>query len=181
MNGGSLSQLGQVFQSLEADEDLVSATKLAAKRTRESIAVMVPLIWLEAQLDKQATVCNECVPDCPAIDGVPMYAYDKHTRLGLAAMQRLTQESDHIRNCLEKFVPKPAWLKAVQMAAFYTDGYLVSRRLEWSLSRSIEELGIESDFYRIGVPPEAVSPLREALGSETGRMNCIRQELSRDG
>ena len=34
-----------------------------------------------------------------------MYAFDKHTRLGLAAIQKLTRESDRLRTCLEEFVP----------------------------------------------------------------------------
>jgi hypothetical protein len=67
--------------------------------------------------------------------------------------------------------------KAAQMAAFYTDGYLVSRRLEWSLSRSLEALGIESDFSRVGVPPEAVASLRKVLRENLGRLNEIRWEL----
>jgi hypothetical protein len=174
---GDLRRLSRILMELGASEDFVSSMRLAARRTREPLVVLVPLIWLDSRQDAPVRITNEVVLESPILDGIPPYAFDMHTRLGLAAIQRLTRESDHIRNCLEEFVPKPAWLKAVQMAAFYTDGYLVSRRLEWSLSRSLEVLGIESDFYSIGVPPRAVLPLREALSNEAGRLDHIRQAL----
>jgi hypothetical protein len=177
VGAGSLRQLSRTLVELGTSADLVSSMISAAKRTREPMVVLVPLIWLETQRAQRTKVCVEVVPESPVLDGIPMYAFDKHTRLGLAAIHKLTRESDHIRNCLEKFVPKPAWLKAVQMAAFYTDGHLVSLRLDWALSQPIEALGIGSDFCRIGVPPEAISPLRKALRSEIGRLNRIRQEL----
>lgn len=176
LGGGSLAELGRVFQSLGANEDLLSATKLAARRTREPITVVVPLIWLEAH-SEQAKVCDKRPPACPVLHGVPMYAFDKHTRLGLAAIQKLTRESDHIRNCLKEFVPQPAWLKAVQMAVFYTDGYVVSHRLHWSLSDPLEHLGVEADFCRVGVAAKAIGPLRLALWSDLARLNEIRSEL----
>lgn len=93
---------------------------LAAKRTREPITVLVPLIWLESRRSRGARVCNETIPESPLLYGVPMYAFDKHTRLGQSAIQRLIQESDHLRACLERLVPKQGWRKATQMAAFYT-------------------------------------------------------------
>ena len=64
------------------------------------------------------------------------------------------------------------------MAAFYTDGYVVSRRLDWFRSRLVEALGIELDFFRIGAMPEAIEPLRKAFRSEIGRLNFIRQEIA---
>ena len=84
------------------------------------------------------------IPESPVLNGIPMYAFDMHTRLGQAAIQRLILENGCLRACLEQFVPKGAWRKAAQIASFYTDGYPISRRLDWSLSRSLEALGIES-------------------------------------
>jgi hypothetical protein len=106
-----------------------------------------------------------------------MYAFDMHTRLGQAAIQKLIKESETLRACLEQLVPKLAWRKAAQMAAFYTDAYLISRRLDWFLSRPLEALGIGSDFCRVGVPPEAVASLRKVLRENLGRLNEIRWEL----
>ena len=47
IHGGSLLQLTQLLSELGASGELLSSTVLAAKRTREPITVLVPLIWLE--------------------------------------------------------------------------------------------------------------------------------------
>jgi MgsA AAA+ ATPase C terminal len=177
IGAGSLRQLSRTLVELGASEDFVSSIILAAKRTREPMVTLVPLIWLESQRDQFAKIRDEAVPESPVLDGIPMYAFDKHTRLGLTAIHRLIQESDRLRYCLEQYVPKEAWRRAAQMAAFYTDAYLVSHRLEWSLSRPLEELGIESDFCSVRVSHKALIPLRQALRHEVGKLNQIRQEL----
>ena len=168
IGAGDLRRLSRVLVELGASEELVSSMILAAKRTREPITVLVPLIWLESQQGQVARVCNEAIPESPVLNGIPMYAFDMHTRLGQAAIQKLIKESETLQSCLEQSVAKQGWRKAAQMAAFYTDAYLVSRRLDWSLSRSLEALGIESDFCRVGVPPEAVAPLRKVLRDDLG-------------
>jgi len=177
LGGGSLTKLALVLSRLGGGEELLSATKAAAKRTREPITVMVPLIWLEAQRDQKAKICNESIPDSPVLDGIPMYAFDKHTRLGQGAIQNLIRESAPLRACLEQLVPKQSWRKATQMAAFYTDGYPISRRLDWSLSRSLEDLGIESDFCRVGVPSEGIASLRKVMRDDLSLLNEIRWKL----
>ena len=85
IGAGNLDLLSRTLVALGANEDLVASMNLAAKRTREPIVVLVPLIWLEAQQEQSSKICNEVVPESPVLDGIPMYAFDKHTRLGLAA------------------------------------------------------------------------------------------------
>jgi hypothetical protein len=179
IGAGDLVGLARRFIDLGAREDLVYSTVLAAKRTRETLALMVPLIWLESRNSRSLRFSNDPFPEYAVVDGVPTYAFDKHTRLGLRAFQKLIQESKQLRACLDQFVSKQSWRTATQMAAFYTDAYLISRRLDWSLSRSLQALGIESDFCRVGVPPEVVAPLRKVLKDDVGRLNKIRRELWR--
>ena len=177
IEGGDLRRLSHLLVQLGVSEAFVSSTMLAAQRTREPITVLVPLIWLASQERQRPTICNEAIPESPVFCGVPMYAFDKHTRLGQSAIRKLVQESVSLRACLETYIPKQVWQKAAQMAAFYTDGYLIYRRLDWSLSRSLEVLGIESDFYRVGVQPGAGESLLTVLRSELDRLNAIRQGL----
>lgn len=176
IEGGSLVRLAQFFSQLGLSEEFQGSAMLAARRTREPIAVLVPLIWLESR-NQTLSVTNEEVPESPALHGIPMYAFDKHTRLGQRAVQRLTLESATLRACLEELVPRQSWRKAAQMAAFYTDAYLVMRRLNWSLSRSLEDLGIESDFCRVGVSPNAVASLRNVMRANLTLLNVIRWNL----
>jgi hypothetical protein len=177
IGAGDLVGLSRLFIDLGANEDLAFSTVLAAKRTRETLALMLPLIWLESRESQSAKFFDEPLPESVIVDGIPTYAFDKHTRLGLRAIEKLIQHSNNLRACLEQFVPKQSWRTAVQLAAFYTDAYVVSRRLNWSLSRPLEALGIESDFCRAGVPPEGVASLRKVMRDELSLLNEIRWEM----
>jgi hypothetical protein len=97
VGAGSLWELSRTLVELGASEDFVSSMMLAAKRTREPMVTLVPLIWLESRRDQFAKICDEAVPESPVLNGIPMYAFDKHTRLGLTAIHRLIQESDCVR------------------------------------------------------------------------------------
>jgi hypothetical protein len=58
---GGLEALLTVFHELEAPEELVAATGIAAARTREPITAIVPLIWLSAR-NSEKRVCDCAVP-----------------------------------------------------------------------------------------------------------------------
>ena len=49
---------------------------------------MVPLVWLAATLHDRPTITKSEVPVAKIVYGVPMYALDKHTRLGREAIRR---------------------------------------------------------------------------------------------
>jgi hypothetical protein len=51
IGAGDLKQLSRIFVEQGAREDFVSSMILAAKRTREPMVVLVPLIWLETRRD----------------------------------------------------------------------------------------------------------------------------------
>jgi hypothetical protein len=135
--GGDLTCVLRLFLQLGVPDDLARSTVLAAKRTRGTFALMVPLIWLEARKSRGDRFSSDIIPEVSVVDGIPTYAFDKHTRLGLRAFQVLLKESTQLRACLDQFVPKQNWRDATQMAAFYTDAYVVSRRLDWSMSQSL--------------------------------------------
>jgi hypothetical protein len=138
---------------------------------------MVPLIWLELQRSDPVTVRDEVVPPSEIVAGVPLYAFDEHTRLGKRAINRLVQENARLRACLEQFVPKRRWTSAAQDAAFYADGASVSRRLDWSQSRSLEVLGIEADLSTTEVPKDGVEPLLRVVRENLDHLNKIRSEV----
>jgi hypothetical protein len=63
------------------------------------------------------------------------------------------------------------------MAAFYTDGHLIVRRLDWCDSQSLEALGIESDFFRVSMPLEGVAPLRKVTRNNLSSLDAIRLKV----
>jgi hypothetical protein len=149
---GDLPALFAAFAKLGVPDDLLAATEIAARQTREPITVMVPLIWLEAGQGGAMSVINDLVPKAETIDEIPLCPFDKHTRVDKRAIRKLVDAETPLRNALNRFVARPCWQAAAEMAAFYADAVPIVRRLEWSLSHSVEALGTEADFYKAGTP-----------------------------
>jgi hypothetical protein len=174
---GDLGELLAVFRDSEVPEDLVVATGVAAWRTREPIAVMVPLIWLGAGTSRHRSVWDCPVPPLATAGDVPLYALDMHTRLGREAIWRFAFENDGVRACLERFVPASRRRRAANVAAFYVDAAPVARRLIWDQSRSLETFGTERDLLLAGVPAEGIGPLLEAVRANLGHLNELRTQV----
>ena len=112
VGGGNLSALANAYCRLGAPPDLVAATMLAAKRTRQPYVALVPLISLEVQRSGLTKVEEAFVPPSDLVAGVPLYALDEHTRLGKRAINMLAQQSSSIRACLQQYVPRRRWIAA---------------------------------------------------------------------
>jgi hypothetical protein len=137
---------------------------------------MVPLIWLAAR-NSENRVCDCAVPPLVKADDVPLYALDKHTRLGREAIWRFACENDSVRACLARFVPTSQQRSAAYVAAFYVDAAPVARRLVWDQSVALEAFGIERDLHHGGVPAEGIQPLLEAMRANLGHLNGLRAEI----
>src|SRR5262249_58460326 len=118
---------------------------------RAPVVILVTLGWLELQSSGPAGIPSATVPQTRAIAGVPLYAFDTHTRIGKRAIERLISENKPLRDWIVRFLAKGSPRKAAEIAAFYADGAPVSRRLDWAQSESLERLGIEAEFDAGGV------------------------------
>ena len=173
---GGLEALLTTFRELGVPEELVAATGIAAARTREPITAMVSLIWLAAGKSENR-VCDSAVPPLVKAGDVPLYALDKHTRLGREAIWRFACENDCVRACLARFVPASQRRSAAYVAAFYVDAAPIARRLMWDQSEALETFGIERDLVHAGVPTEGIQPLLEAMRANLGNLNELRANV----
>src|SRR5262249_26396192 len=173
---GVLEVLLTTFRELEVSEELVAATGIAAARTREKITAMVPLIWLAAR-QSEKRVCDCAVPPLVKADDVPLYALDKHTRLGREAIWRFACENDTVRACLARFVPASQRRSAAYVAAFYVDAAPIARRLMWDQSETLEAFGIERDLLNAGAFAEGIQPLLKAMRANLGHLNELRAQI----
>jgi hypothetical protein len=112
---GELPALLETFRSLGVPDELVTATGIAAQKTREPITLMVPLVWLAANRHSHPAITKSETPVSKIVDGVPMYALDKHTRLGREAIRRFSSENEEVRVTLARYVP------AARQRAAHTD------------------------------------------------------------
>jgi hypothetical protein len=138
---------------------------------------MVPLIWLAARNSKKA-VCDRPIPHLVKADDVPLYALDKHTRLGREAIWRFAYENDSVRTCLARFVPAGQRRSAAYVAAFYVDAAPIAKRLLWDQSEALEAFGIERDLLHAGgMPAEGIEPLLEVMRTNLDHLNEFRRRI----
>ena len=172
--GTDLPALLDTFRQLGVPEELVAATGIAAAKTREPITLMVPLIWFAANDAQVPTVSEEAVPSSAVVDGVPMYALDKHTRVGLEAIRNLVKYNDEIRKCLERYVAPARRNAAAYIAAFYADAAPLASKLSWDGADQLEALGTEADLLKAGVPREGIEPLLQLFRANVPHLNKAR-------
>ena len=99
------------------DAGLVLLCALSAARvTREPFVLMVPLIWLEST-GAAPHVISEQLPPVRCLGDLPLYALDKHTRVGRTAIRRFAAENRDVLNALSA-VPKHARLHAAYKQPF---------------------------------------------------------------
>ncbi len=169
--------LASTYRQLGVATGFIETAVFAAKKTREPITLLAPLIRLEVKRSGPALIAEPALPETEFIDGVPLYAFDKHTRLGKRAIGELVRADTALKSCLKEFVPPSRWQAAAEMAAFYADAAPIALRLEWTLSHVIEALGTQADFFMAGVPANAVQPVQAAMAAALGCLNEVRKAL----
>ena len=174
---GDLPVLLDTFRSLGMPDELVTATGIAAQKTREPMTLMVPLIWLAANCQNHPTITESEVPVAKIVDGVPMYSLDKHSRLGREAVRRFASENDEMQETLARYVPAARRNDAAYMAAFYADAAPLATKLVWKDADELEAFGTETDLLLSGVPPEGFAPLLAALRNNLGHLNEVRARV----
>ena len=131
------------------------SNRVSRRADGDAITLMVPLVWLAAD---QGVATELEVPRSLVLDGVPMYALDKHTRTGREAIRDLVKYNSEIRECLSRYVAPAQRHDAAYMAAFYADAAPLARKLVWRGSDELEALGTEADLLKVGVIPEGWLP-----------------------
>jgi hypothetical protein len=173
-SGTDLRAFLDAFRQLGVPEELVVATGIAATKSREPITLMVPLIWLAAHDAQVPTVVEGAVPPSLVLDDVPMYALDKHTRIGLEAIRSLVKYNYEIRVCLERYVAPAQRHAAAYMAAFYADAAPLASKLSWDGADQLEALGTEADLLKVGVAREGIEPLLRLFRANVQHLNKVR-------
>ncbi len=173
----TMTALLDAFCRMRVPKTLAHVSCFAAERAKLPICIMVPLIWGAIFKKEQPTVEDMPVPASPVVGDIPLYALDKHTRLGKQAIRRFARENDAVRSLLEEFVPEYRQQEAACVSVFYGDAMPIAHRLIWSQTHEMETLGLESDLLRDGVPMEGIVPLIKAVRENLDHLNDIRARI----
>jgi hypothetical protein len=169
-----LAALLEAYVRLGVPGKLLTAIDIAAGSVRDAITLMVPLIWLALDEGQVPNVLNSELPRSICVDEVPLYALDKHTRVGREAIRNFVKSNFEIRHCLERYVAPNHWNDAAYMAAFYADAAPLARKLVWRGADDLETLGTEADLLRAGVALEGIVPLVDLFRANVPHLNNVR-------
>jgi hypothetical protein len=111
------------------------------------------------------------------INGVPLYALDRHTRLGRRAIGRFAQEDAEIAQFLTERDCDPGDDGALRMAVFYADGALTRPTLRWRYSAELTAASIAADFHKVNVAASVGVELVELVAAHIAHLDAIRSQL----
>ena len=174
---GSLSDLAGVYARMGVPRDFVIVTMASAKYSREPITLLPALIWLQVQKSGYRRVVRDPLPPTDMVDDIPLYALDKHTRIGRQAIRIFGRDNALVSAKLDERVSPACRYDALCMAAFYVDAAPVSIRLDWDQSDILYELGLETDMGSVGVPKKSIHPILQAVRDNLHHLNAIRRKL----
>lgn len=145
-------------------------------RNSHPFGLMLVLIW--SQYDFLGGALGYSKPRLPAaeyLDGLPLYIFDKHTAVGKRAIARLVKESQPLKDVLRQHVSEQDWIAVAEMAAFYTDAALVSRRLEWESEWLLSYIGFNADMMAAGCPMDGAMLVLKSVEDNLAHLNQFRR------
>jgi hypothetical protein len=133
------------------------------------------LLWLAAA-GSEIEVLDPPLPSSGLINGVPLYALDKHTRLGRQPIGRFAKETAEVARFLAKRGCGSGDDRAVRMAVFYADGALTRPTLRWRHSAELTAAAV-ADFHGVHVASVVGDELVELVAAHIVDLNSIRIQL----
>jgi hypothetical protein len=173
---GDLGALMRTYAELGVPERLLEAVAVVIKKAREPFALLLPLLWLAAAGSETELVDAPLAPSS-LISGVPLYALDKHTRLGRQAIARFARENAEIKRFMTERGCSSGDDGALRMAVFYADGALTRPTLQWRRSAELTATGAAADFLSVNVAAEVGAELVQLVAAHIADLNAIRSQL----
>jgi hypothetical protein len=167
----------RTYAGLGVPEALLEAVATTIRKTREPLALFLPLLWLAAAGSETELACSS-PPPSGQLDGVPLYALDKHTRLGRQAISRFAKESAPIAQFLAEH-DRSRGAAALGMAVFYAEGALIWPALQWRGSAELAAAGVAADFHKVHVAAGIGVALVRLVRAHSADLDAIRSQVLR--
>ena len=173
---GDLDALMRIYAELGVPGRLLEAIAVAVKKAREPLVLLLPLLWLAAAGSETELLDSPLTPSS-LINGVPLYALDRHTRLGRQAIKRFAQGNARIAQFLTERGCGSGNDGALRMAVFYADGALTRPSLRWRHSAEVTAAGVAADFHKVHVAADVGAELVQLVATHIADLNAIRSQL----
>lgn len=178
LNNGYHLQLLRGFENRGLPVEMAECIDRAARKTREPITMMLPLIWASLQHTGEIPAAMErSVPASPKAHGIPLYTFDMHTRIGKKAAGIFANENSAVNASLGRYVAEYRMRDAAAIAACYVDAIPLARQLVWHEASGLATAGLEADMMKFGCPKHAVLEIVETIRDNLDHLNFIRGGL----
>ena len=173
---GDLDALMRTYTELGVPERLLETVAVAIKKGREPFALLLPLLWLAAA-GSESELFELAAAAFKSDQWRPLYALDKHTRLGRQAIGRFAQENAEIAQFLTERGRGSGGDGALRMAVFYADGALTRLTLQWRHTAKVIAAGVAADFHKVHVAADVGAELVQLVATHIADLNAIRSQL----
>ncbi len=173
---GDLDALMRTYAELGVPEPLLEGVALATKKAREPFILLLPLLWLAA-IGIETELADSALAPSGLINGVPLCALDKHTRLGRQAIKRFAEENAEIAQFLSERGCSSCDDRALRMAVFYADGALTRQTLRWRHLAELMASGVAADFHGVRVAACVGVELVQLATAHIAHLNAIRSQV----
>jgi MgsA AAA+ ATPase C terminal len=173
---GDLSALMRTYAELGVPARLLEAVAIAVKKAREPFTLLLPLLWLTA-IGSETEVVDSPLATSGLINDIPLYALDKHTRLGRQAIRRFAENNPEIAQFLAEHGCGSRDDGALRMAVFYAESALTRPTLQWRHAAELTAAGLTADFHSVNVGAGLGAELVELVAAHIADLNAIRIQL----
>ncbi len=168
---GDPDRLFTAYFKMKLDPVLLEACKIALKRGREPMPLLLPLM---AELNSADTLepVEDDVPRSISIKGIPTWALDPlHTRAGKVAIRRWQL----ITRGLQRFT-----IPELSIAVFLIDGAQLQNEQTNTFLWDLKEKGISADLQARNIPRQDHQRLLDAVRARMPELDAVRAEILED-
>ncbi len=173
---GDLDALMRTYAELGVPGRLLEAIAVTVRKARDPFVLLLPLLWLAA-FENETELLDSPLAPSALINGIPLYAVDKHTRLGRQAIRCFARERTEIAQFLTERGSSSGDDDALRMAVFYADGALTRPSLQWRHSAEVTAAGVAADFHKVHVAADVGAELVQLVATHIADLNAIRSQL----
>lgn len=163
------------YRELGVPDELVSLCQPAARFVQDVLAVLLPLVWIEAERAERR-ITKDALTVAPTLRGVPAFCLDQFTSSGKAAIARFVETCGAVRDMLLGSGAREL-ASAGNAAVFRVEGGQCDQRLAWAGGRAIYQAADCGALGRYGVRNERVADVLSAIRLNLGQLHEIRARL----
>lgn len=166
-----------IYEQMGTTHCLLEVMKQASKVMIDPFPLQFHLKHFETKDLPSGEVKAHTVPKTEKINRIPLYALDKHTRLGKTALRALFKNSPALQDYLTKWLPKPLWKKNYEMAVFRVESAVINKELIFPGYKELDQMYLEAEFLSDDRPQEYLDGLLNLVGDSIPELNEIRTRI----